>query len=146
MTIVANKKSKYSQCDYSHAILAHKIYNMIGQPSLRDYLQYVDDGLIPNCPITRDDIKAAEDIFGPNEGLLKGKTIRKQGEPVEMKITNLPLPIMEKYQTVMLGADIMMINKICFFVSVSHHIRLGTAEMIGGKKALALVGSVKLIQ
>lgn len=63
-----------------------------------------------------------------------------------MKITNLPLPIMEKYRTVMLGVDIMMINKIRFFVCISRHIQFGTAEMIGGMKAPALVGSVKLIQ
>jgi hypothetical protein len=36
--------------------------------------------------------------------------------------------------------------KIRFFVSISCHIQFGTAEMIGGMKAPALVGSVKLIQ
>jgi hypothetical protein len=45
----------------------------------------------------REDIKAANIIFSPNEGCLKGKTIRKQGKAVNIKITVTPLPIMEKY-------------------------------------------------
>jgi hypothetical protein len=71
---------------------------MIGPTSLQDYLQYVDNGLISNCPITRDNVRAAKDIFGPNEGCLKEKTVQRQGKPVEIKTTNVLLPIMEKYQ------------------------------------------------
>jgi hypothetical protein len=94
----------------------------------------------------RADIKAAEDIFGLNEGSLKGKTVRKQGKAIEIKITDIPLPIMEKYQNVTLAVDIMTINKICFFLSISRNIHFGTGEMIGGMKALALTGSIKFIQ
>jgi hypothetical protein len=75
VTTVDDKKSKYSQRDYSPAVLARKVHNMIGRPSLRDYLHYVDNGLIPNCPITRDDVRTAKDIFGPNKGCLKRKTV-----------------------------------------------------------------------
>ena len=66
ITTIVDKKSSYSQHDYSHAVLACKVHNMIGQPSLRDYLQIVDKSLLPNCLVMHADIKAAEDIFGPN--------------------------------------------------------------------------------
>ena len=33
---------------------------MIGWPSMRDFLHFVDNNLIPNCPITRQDILAGE--------------------------------------------------------------------------------------
>jgi hypothetical protein len=78
--------------------------------------------MLPNCPVTRSDIRAAEDIFGPNLGALKGKTVRTRPDPVEIQVENVPLAIMQKYQDVTLAADIMAVNKIRFFVSVSRKI------------------------
>ena len=72
---VDDNKSKYTNTDYFDAQLAHRIQHMIGQPSTGDFLHFVDNNLIPNCPITRLDILAAEHILGPNLGSLKGKTV-----------------------------------------------------------------------
>jgi hypothetical protein len=47
-------------------------------PSTKDFLRIVARNQLPNCPITRDDILAAEDIFGPDIGSLKGKTTRRK--------------------------------------------------------------------
>jgi len=44
---------------------------------MADYIKYVKDGMIPNCPITKEDILHAEDILGPNLGSLKGKMVHK---------------------------------------------------------------------
>ena len=46
---------------------------------------------------------AAEDILGPNLGSLKGKTVHRKAKPVEIKVQNIPLPIMEWYCKVMLA-------------------------------------------
>lgn len=67
--------SKYTAHLYSQAVLAHKIQNMIGYPSMWDLLNIVEHCLLPNCPISKADILAAEDIFGPNVASLKGKTV-----------------------------------------------------------------------
>ena len=75
VTTVADKCSNYTDRDYSHAVLAHKVHNIIGRPSLHDYLRIIDKNLLPNCPITRANILAVEDIFGPNLGSLKGKMV-----------------------------------------------------------------------
>jgi hypothetical protein len=42
---------------------------------LKDYIRIADRNLMPNCPVTCRDILAAEDIFEPNLGSLKGKTV-----------------------------------------------------------------------
>jgi hypothetical protein len=39
--------------------------------------------LINNCPITIEDIKIAEDIYGPDIAVLKRKTVRKK--PIQVK-------------------------------------------------------------
>jgi hypothetical protein len=73
---VASKKSRYTNEDYSQAVLACQLQIRVGRPSTKDFLQIVARNQLPNCPITRDDILAAEDIFGPDIGSLKGKTTR----------------------------------------------------------------------
>jgi hypothetical protein len=60
-TIVDNK-SKYSNANYSHASLAHKLQITIVWPSTADFMHIVKNKLIPNCPITSRDIIAADDI------------------------------------------------------------------------------------
>jgi hypothetical protein len=44
-------------------------------PGVCEYMDIVDKNIIQNLPVTHDDIWAAEDIFGPNLGSLKGKTV-----------------------------------------------------------------------
>ena len=73
---VANNGTKYSQHDYSKAETAREIQAIIGQPSTKTFLSIVDKNLLPNCRVTRNDIIAAERMFGPDLGsLLKGKTV-----------------------------------------------------------------------
>jgi hypothetical protein len=67
---VDENKSRYSNRDYSRAVLARKLQKIIGWPSTRDYIKLVETKQLPNCPIERDDIMAAEDIFGRDLGNL----------------------------------------------------------------------------
>ena len=97
VTTVDDNKSKYTNTDYSRAELARRIQRMIGRPSTQDFLHFVDNNLIPNCPITRDDILAVEHIFGPNLGSLKGKTVQRKPRPVKVHMTNIPATIMARY-------------------------------------------------
>ena len=70
----------------------------------------MDNKLLPNCPITCDDIIAAEHIFGPDVGSLNAKTVHHPSERVEAQINNIPMVIMECYREVVLGADIMFVQ------------------------------------
>ena len=56
---VADNATKYSERDYSQAVLARKIQKIIGRPSTKTFLSIVEKNLLPNCPVTRDDIIAA---------------------------------------------------------------------------------------
>ena len=70
VSTVADNKSKYTDRDYSRAQLARKIQILIGRPELRDYLRYITNNAIPNCPIDRQDAINAADIFGRDIGSL----------------------------------------------------------------------------
>jgi hypothetical protein len=57
---VAENKNKYTNCNYSKAVLARNIQKRIGRPSTNTFLRIVDNKLLPNCPVARNDIIAAE--------------------------------------------------------------------------------------
>jgi hypothetical protein len=94
-------------------------------------MSIIVNNLLPNCNITANDIKTAEDIFGPNLGYLKGKMTR--GKTVHVEACDplpIPITIMDKYHNITLAIDIMFINNNSFFTSISRHIWFGTAEKL----------------
>jgi hypothetical protein len=101
---------------------------------------------MPNCPISRKDILAAEDILGPNLGSLKAKKTRTtnnhgQGEPI-----NIPITITSCYRYVTIACDIIFVNKIPFFMAISQHIKLGTTEMTKSQKVMTLLAAIKHVK
>ena len=143
---VADKKSNYTNALYSRAVLARSIQKIIGRPSTRTFMRIVDNNLLPNCPINRDDILAAEDIFGPDVGSLKGKTVRRSSTPVNTSMITIPASLMERYRDITLSGDIMYINKIPFFVTYSRHIRFGTIEVLTDRKSKTIMAAMKVVK
>lgn len=143
---VADNRSRYTRRAYSRAVYARKLQAIIGRPNTRHYMDIVDRNLLPNCPISRHDIAAAEDIFGPDVGSLKGKTVRRPVPHASTKLIDVPLPLMKQYQNVTLAGDIMFVNRIPFFVTISHSIRFGTAEMLANRQASTILTAIKQVR
>jgi len=61
------------------------------QTSLQKYIKIDQNNLLPNCPVLIQDIVTAENIFGPDLGILKGKTVITKTEPVRISHT-APIP------------------------------------------------------
>jgi hypothetical protein len=93
---VAQNKAKYTTRDYSRAVLAREIQKKIGRPSTKAFIKIVDNKLLANCPINRHNIIAAEHIFGPDVGSLKGKTVHRPSEQVGSATNNIPIVIMDR--------------------------------------------------
>jgi hypothetical protein len=92
---VAKHKSKYTKREYRDAVLAWKIQNILMFPRVQAYTKIADSKLIANCPIGWANIMAAECIFGPNLGTLKGKMVKHASMPVNGCIKGVPPSILE---------------------------------------------------
>ena len=73
---VSENEQFYTPRQISRAKAARELYEMIGRPSLHDYLGVVNNRLLPNIKVTAKDIMAPEEIFGKDLGSIKGKTTR----------------------------------------------------------------------
>lgn len=140
---VANNRSNYTNEDYLRAVQARELQIKIGRPSLKDFIKIVTDNQLANCPVTKEDILAAEHIFGPDVGSLKGKTTRRRPHAIRQIVEPLPPAIMERYGRVVLCADIMYVNSIPFLVTISRHIKFGTIEALGNRKQASLIKGLK---
>ncbi len=64
-------------------------------------MELANAGRILNCDVTGQDILNAEDIFGPEVGSLKGKTVRTASEVVRSGgLVPIPATILEHYQRI----------------------------------------------
>jgi hypothetical protein len=75
MNSVQENMKMFTNRQIERAKLTRKIYHALGTPSLNDFKVIVTTNAIKNLPITVEDIKAAEMIFGEDIGMIKGKII-----------------------------------------------------------------------
>ena len=105
----------------------------------------VRTNMIKNCPVTTADIEIADKIFGPDLPTLKGKTVRRQPDRGNV-ITCMYLRIRELNHKVTLGADVMFVDRIPFFISVSRGIKFITVEYIPRRTKKLLGGALKIVE
>jgi hypothetical protein len=146
VTTVEANKSKYTNRDYSRALLARKIQVLVGRPELKDFLRYIGSHSLPSCPIYRQDAINAHAILGRDVGSLKGKITRQQLQAVLGAVANnLPQEIMENYRNVILCIDIMFVNRIPFFLTISKKLHFITAEVLDNRKEESLIKALKRV-
>ena len=96
---------QYTKRQIERAKEARNLYQMIGYPSINDFKNAIKYGYIQDCPITLEDIAAAEDIFGKDIHALKGKTVRKTPFRVEIDHIRVPPEILATQKNVIIGFD-----------------------------------------
>jgi hypothetical protein len=127
LNTVAENKAKYTVSNYNRAEKDRTIQQRIGRPSTKRYLELAKKGRILNCNVTQQDIHNVKHIFGPDHDSWKGKTVRKVSKQVRAGgLIPIPITIMAQYQRVVLCIDVMKVNKMPFFVTMSQAIKFGT--------------------
>jgi hypothetical protein len=142
---VTENKQLYSKREQKAAIQARTSQNIMMFPSTRQYMNIADKNLLRNNPVERADIVAAEDIYGSNIGSLKGKTVTLKALPVDGRIAGVPQAIRDKFQSVTLSLDLFFINKIPFFLTISHGLHFGTVETIRSRHIDLVLQGVKQV-
>ena len=142
LTTVDGQADKYTRCAYKAAAQPRRLQNIIMQPGSRQLADVIIKHF-HNCPITKEDIQAADDIFGPNLGSLKGKTVRRPNPHVKTQTIGVPPDIMQIHRSVTLAIDIMFINKIPFLVTTSRHLKFGTVEALNNRQIPTVMGKLR---
>ena len=114
------------------------------QPGARQLMDVAVTHL-KGCPLTKADIQAAEDIYGPNLGALKGKTVDRPNPHVPAGVDHVPTSIMDVHHSVTLAIDVMFINKVAFLITTSQNLKFGTVEAISNHQINTIIAKLKSV-
>ena len=146
ITTVEGQMKSYSDLDIRRAKKARKLQETLGFPSTKALIKMVDKNQIKNCPITRQDILIADDMFGTNTNIVKGKTVRRKPGHVREDIQDVPPDILKNYRNVTLGIDIFHVNGLKFFRSISRHLMYRTSSCVQNANKGTLLQCVRAIK
>eukprot|EP00536_Pseudo-nitzschia_multiseries_P012091 jgi/Psemu1/30874/gm1.30874_g len=127
----------------SLGLVSDQYREIIGFPSIKEFLQMIDSNRIQNCDVARRNIQIADNIYGVKTNIVKGKTIWRQPQHVREDILPVPPDILKHYQNITLGIDVYTVNEIKFFRTISQHIRFRTNWAINDAKKGTLMGCVE---
>ena len=89
--------------------------------------------MIRNCPVTEEDVKIAEKIYGKDISTLKGKSTCTTPAPKVRDVISIPKALLREHRNVELCADIMYIQNMPFLTTISKNISYRTIEWIADK-------------
>jgi hypothetical protein len=124
ITTVRNNYKSYTKRQIGQAIAACHLMGMIASPSEQDFQGLVHLNLLKDCPVANTDITNACAIFSPNLANIRGKTVQRKPERVQMDHVDIPRAILDVHLRVTLVADVMFVNGVPFLVLASHNIHL----------------------
>ena len=85
---------------------------------------------VRNWPFTAKDLANGELIFGPDRGAMRGKTTRQRPGRVRPQLVSIPQQLYERIREVVLAADVMFVDGLPFFVTLSRGIKLFTIDNV----------------
>ena len=141
---VADRADKYTHRAVQPAPAARCFQNIIMRLGARQLMDMAVTHL-KGCPLTKADIQAAEDIYGPNLGGLKGKTVDRPNPHVPAGVDHVPTAIMDVHHSVTLAIDVMFINKVAFLITTSRNLKFGTVEAISNRQITTIIAKLKSV-
>ena len=103
--------------------------------------------MIKNCPFNASDVTNSTKIFGPDLACIRGETVRRKPERVEANYMEIPKDFYKLHKFITLVGDVMFVNKIPSFITMSRKIRMMMAEHTPSRTAPSLAKSlIKVLQ
>jgi hypothetical protein len=102
LTVLRKIWKRFTPRQIKQAKLTRQVYQAFSTPSIQDFKSIVTMNAVNNLLITIEDIDTAELIFGPDIGVLNGKTARIKPTPVISNIIQIPKELITNHQSVAL--------------------------------------------
>jgi len=142
LTTVEENIKIHTPREVERAKKARELISILGSPTIRDVKTAIAMNAIANLPVRSKDLDLAERIFGKDLGILKGKTVRTKPLPMVSDQVAIPKELYEHRDQVELCIDIMFVNNMPYFTSISRDIYYRTANRMPSRTADSLYQAV----
>ena len=112
---------------------------------MKDYDWAIRSNQIKNCPITVDNIKTAETIWGKDISALKGKTTRLKPIHIAGNPLKVPREFLQLNRNIYMTAEIFCVNGQPFFITLSRNIDFLAISHLGDRKIKSIFYAFKAI-
>ena len=144
---VCEKFGLFTERRVNCAIASHDMQACVDHPTDEKFKQMVIGKSLDNCSIVTNDVTNTHAIFGPNRPGLRRETVRQRPERVVPEYLEIPKDFYRLHHFVILTADVMFVNGIPFFTTLSRDIRFGTADYVPSCTAKQLAKlSMKIVK
>ena len=138
MKTVEENMRVFTKCDAEGAKSSRKLYAKLLYMSNPDFKWSIKNNQIKNCEVSVWNIDTAQEIWGKDISVLKGKTVWGKPTMVASDRIKIPKEIANLKKTVFLTADILFVNGIPLFISLRRkidftgvrHLKVRTAAII----------------
>jgi hypothetical protein len=122
---VAENQVNFTARQIAAANEARRLHRLLGRPGYPRFLTALKENHILNCPVTVDDARRAELIYGKDVAFLKGKTTASPAPAHVQEVDTVALPteFLSLYPNVTLCYDLFYVLGLVFSLSVSRDIR-----------------------
>jgi hypothetical protein len=120
---------------------AQRLYVIMGRPSKVDFLKMFKKGKLFENPVRIEDFNNAENVYGKDLGVVKGKTVRMKPDRV---IIDTETAVKEKLN-IILAVDVMNFTGLSFLVTVSRTLGFITATLLRDRKKRTIVEALKQV-
>ena len=110
------------------------MYASLGYPSFKGYKWVIQSNQIKDFPVRVQDIDVAHNIWVNSVPGLKLKTTRKKHIPVGGNMVKVPEDLLKLHKDIYLTADLLFVNGIPFFFTVSRNIYFIDASNLSKRK------------
>ena len=145
ISTVAKQKKLFTRREIDAADAARTLYRKLGRPSDVFFQKILTSNLLHDCPVTVDDAKRANIIYGPEIAAQKGKTTRSAAAPRAPTFiaTPIPAPILAHHSNVTLCVDFLFVQGLGFLHTISRNIGYRTSHPVADRTRGTIVKLLK---
>ena len=145
MQTINENESGYSARQILDAKQSHELYFKVGFPLSKDFKSLIKNKMIHDCPVTSDDVDRDNTTYGPVIATMKGKTTHTKSKPVVTDYVDVPPAVFDSNKDTTLSADILFLNRITFYATMSRRIKFTTEKAIPSRKLPQLIKSTQSV-
>jgi hypothetical protein len=119
---VSENKAGFTKREIKDVDAPRSLYSKLNYPSWKDFKWIIQSNQIKGCPVTVEHIDTALMIWGKNITALKGRTTHTKPDLVARDFVKVPVELLKLHKEVYITANLFFVNKILFFLTLSHKI------------------------